>query len=955
MDMDNLIVENRVILGYRTEQSHVVIPEGVVEIGEAAFKECLWLESIEIKSAIFRTIGDKAFQGCKNLQNVIIRNLSGAIGAYAFDKCSQLESLDIPYGAMEIGEKAFNACVNLNDVTIPSSVMVIGDSAFSAWQSKRLLFLCDTNSEAGQFAEKENIPYRQDLLYIRNALESARKARKGLCTRTFNLFGQKITAPNSLAYYDEIPRYYQNEKTTFYNNFLSNLPASVFTSVNGKKITGDLDVLVQRTLKRLEKYGIFVSSKQIEADIITAYTNIATVILSADEFQKKLVEVGNANLASCQEILLQEAESKVTGLSYGVIGDPLSLALYAVDDYRERQQQRRAAYYTAEQQYNAYVSRANSEIESAYKRFYTNTAVPALRTGTDALLDSLCSAELRLLKEYGLLEEVAEGTYNAKKSAEIISCAYSGKMDKEYATGLALKTYPLNVYALEFAGKFNTATDELLEFVDFMHLSDKSEMSDMLKSSMITIEALLKFCQTSKESTYYKAELANRCKIYSDKIDKLASGQSGTNTANEYQTQIEKIVPQELWVEINKITPILSKQLIDKLEILRSVSSSIEVYHSLGERIYNYNNRHINALQRAKDVVSSSITLEEKINALYKDYSVLGSQKMSDLLRSDFIAYICKMLAADVPAYTGFNHDEIEQDISNKIKVYFPDEMLRKIRYMGLSISYADSGKCCKENELKTVLPNYYIETQKEKNLTELRGRLLGVVSSRIALEIAKDYLGRVDGNALFAVMGYYMQKICEPHSMSIQEQELPDKTTYAHIQEIANREVFSVLGEDEWITYYIIKNIKDTEERHVVSLEDKARRILETEKRKLEEKIRDAVYDNYVNADPKRQSKEILDLKLKEIEKNIVDFESGTNIPNYVILPLGTLLSLAVGVVACCMDMLTLGVICILVSAICLFVTIVWIPSWVKLIGDKRKAAKLMREIRKITSRVKW
>ena len=66
----------------------VVVPEGVTEIGEEAFKDCSSLASVTLPHTLVR-VARKAFKGCTALRSVVL-----------------------PHGVRTIGEKAFKARTN---------------------------------------------------------------------------------------------------------------------------------------------------------------------------------------------------------------------------------------------------------------------------------------------------------------------------------------------------------------------------------------------------------------------------------------------------------------------------------------------------------------------------------------------------------------------------------------------------------------------------------------------------------------------------------------------------------------------------------------------------------------------------------------------------------------------------------------------------------------------------
>ena len=134
----------------------------VTSIGDRAFEYCSGLTSVTIPSGV-TGIGDYAFLGCSGLWsfsvaegNLSYKSVSGllltkdgkmlvkgvngdvtipasvtSIGENAFDYCRDLTSVTIPDGVTSIGYCAFRGCSGLTSVTIPPSVTSIGDYAFS--------------------------------------------------------------------------------------------------------------------------------------------------------------------------------------------------------------------------------------------------------------------------------------------------------------------------------------------------------------------------------------------------------------------------------------------------------------------------------------------------------------------------------------------------------------------------------------------------------------------------------------------------------------------------------------------------------------------------------------------------------------------------------------------------------------------------------------------------------
>jgi len=116
----------------------VVIPAGVISIGDSAFSGASSLTSITIPASVI-TIEDWAFRNTSSLASVTFEPNSQltSIGNYAFRSVNGnvLTNFTIPQRVTSIGEQAFRAQNALTSVTIPASVTSIGNDAFWATTS----------------------------------------------------------------------------------------------------------------------------------------------------------------------------------------------------------------------------------------------------------------------------------------------------------------------------------------------------------------------------------------------------------------------------------------------------------------------------------------------------------------------------------------------------------------------------------------------------------------------------------------------------------------------------------------------------------------------------------------------------------------------------------------------------------------------------------------------------
>lgn len=143
----------------------ITIPDCVTNISNYAFNSCESITNITIPDSI-TNIGDGAFRYCFNLSNINVEESNPAycsvsgnlfskdkttliqyaigktdksytipsevatIGQGAFNRCKNIESITIPTGVIDIGNQAFYDCRALIEITIPDGVTSIGSSAF---------------------------------------------------------------------------------------------------------------------------------------------------------------------------------------------------------------------------------------------------------------------------------------------------------------------------------------------------------------------------------------------------------------------------------------------------------------------------------------------------------------------------------------------------------------------------------------------------------------------------------------------------------------------------------------------------------------------------------------------------------------------------------------------------------------------------------------------------------
>lgn len=123
--------------------TELVIPDDVEKIGSFTFYNVNNLTSITIGSGV-KTVGEKAFYYCYNVNELIIPDNVTEIGKGAFSSMRGITDLTIGSGIETIPEEAFVACQALTTLNIPDNVKTIGVNAFKSCMS-----LSDVNFGTG--------------------------------------------------------------------------------------------------------------------------------------------------------------------------------------------------------------------------------------------------------------------------------------------------------------------------------------------------------------------------------------------------------------------------------------------------------------------------------------------------------------------------------------------------------------------------------------------------------------------------------------------------------------------------------------------------------------------------------------------------------------------------------------------------------------------------------------
>ncbi|MBP5308137.1 MAG: leucine-rich repeat protein [Clostridia bacterium] len=111
--------------------SSFTVPDGITEIGERAFDGHKELHHIIIPASV-TAIEDSAFENCVNLETVTFENgnMLNILGAFAFRNCTSLNNVVLPNSLTALSEGTFYGCSGLENITLSSGLETFGGSAF---------------------------------------------------------------------------------------------------------------------------------------------------------------------------------------------------------------------------------------------------------------------------------------------------------------------------------------------------------------------------------------------------------------------------------------------------------------------------------------------------------------------------------------------------------------------------------------------------------------------------------------------------------------------------------------------------------------------------------------------------------------------------------------------------------------------------------------------------------
>lgn len=136
------------------ELEEVILSDSIEEIEWRAFYRCKKLKSINLSESI-HILGKEAFRQCENLEKIHISSKISVLPAGVFQECHSLTEVVIPFGVTRLegadGDSgwysstgAFMECKNLKKVSLPDSITFIHGHSFMGCKNLNDLVMSNT-------------------------------------------------------------------------------------------------------------------------------------------------------------------------------------------------------------------------------------------------------------------------------------------------------------------------------------------------------------------------------------------------------------------------------------------------------------------------------------------------------------------------------------------------------------------------------------------------------------------------------------------------------------------------------------------------------------------------------------------------------------------------------------------------------------------------------------------
>lgn len=316
---------------YINVDGYAEIPSGVDKIGQKEFQGIKQLKSVSIPDTV-TVIQSYAFAGT-SLTTITIPDSVKQISGKCFEGCSSLTKVILPKGLKEIGEYTFSGCSSLREIVIPDCVNIIGRGAFYRCASltkvvlpKSLVtlgVLGDRYFEQGPFEECKSLSSIELPEGVRTIGDKAfSKCRLG-----------SVIFPDSLE---------SIGMDAFYDCPLNkvDIPANV-KSVNGFHCTDIKEVTLPEGLATIGDHCFSGCNKLTNVTVPESVTSIGEYAFSGCtslktlSLPKTLTDLGDRALSGCEVLERIDVPEGVTSIAPSVFNGCVSAQVHLPSTVRE--------------------------------------------------------------------------------------------------------------------------------------------------------------------------------------------------------------------------------------------------------------------------------------------------------------------------------------------------------------------------------------------------------------------------------------------------------------------------------------------------------------------------------------------------------------------------------------------------------------------------------------------
>ena len=259
-----------------------------------------FIEKIVINEGV-TNISNHAFDNCIRLESITIPNTITSIGEYAFSNCISLETVNIPDSVIEIGDYAFDDCNKIKEINISAKVEIIGEGIGANCNKLQAINVDPNNknysSDEGVFFDKKRTILKQ---YPRNKLDV-----------------ENYTIPNTVTTI--------GERAFFYNDRLKNIiipdTVTVIEEYAFYKCENLSDVIIPNSVTKIENDVFAGCTSLINIDIPDSVTSIGWDAfdgcrrLKNIKFSKNLKNINSGILSYCDSLIDVDIPENITKIA----------------------------------------------------------------------------------------------------------------------------------------------------------------------------------------------------------------------------------------------------------------------------------------------------------------------------------------------------------------------------------------------------------------------------------------------------------------------------------------------------------------------------------------------------------------------------------------------------------------------------------------------------------------